>query len=43
MAPYILVVHPSMPVKNVQVLITLARKRPGELNYASGGTGTGNH
>lgn len=43
MTPYILVVHPSMPVKNVQQLIALARKRPGELYYASAGTGSGAH
>jgi tripartite-type tricarboxylate transporter receptor subunit TctC len=34
------VVHPSLPVKTVKELIALARARPGELNYASGGNGT---
>jgi tripartite-type tricarboxylate transporter receptor subunit TctC len=34
------VVHPSLPVKTVKELISLARARPGELNYASGGNGT---
>lgn len=34
------VVHPSLPVKTVKELIALARSRPGELNYASGGNGT---
>jgi tripartite-type tricarboxylate transporter receptor subunit TctC len=34
------VVHPSLPVKTVKELIVLARARPGELNYASGGNGT---
>jgi tripartite-type tricarboxylate transporter receptor subunit TctC len=43
MTPYLLVVHPSMPVKNVQQLIALAKKLPGELNYASAGIGTGAH
>lgn len=37
--PFILVVHPSLPVRNVQELIALARKRPGELNYASASLG----
>lgn len=34
------VVHPSLPVRTVKELIALARARPGELNYASGGNGT---
>ena len=38
-----LVVHPSLPVKSVQELIALAKKRPGELNYASGGVGSAQH
>src|SRR5262245_14979358 len=37
--PNILVVHPSLPVKSVKELIALAKARPGELNYASGGSG----
>jgi len=40
-APNVLVVHPSVPVKNVKELIALARSKPGELNYASSGRGTG--
>jgi tripartite-type tricarboxylate transporter receptor subunit TctC len=43
MTPYILSVHPSLPVKSVKELITLARSRPGELNHASAGAGTGPH
>ena len=34
------VVHPSLPVKSVKELVALARARPGQLNYASGGNGT---
>ena len=33
-------VHPSLPVKTIKELIALARARPGQLNYASGGNGT---
>src|SRR5690242_6340067 len=40
-APYILTVHPSLPVKSLKELIALAKARPKDLNYASGGTGTG--
>ena len=36
----VLVVHPALPVKNVKDLITLARSRPGAINFASGGTGS---
>lgn len=36
----VLVVHPSLPVKSVKELIALAKARPGELNYASSGTGS---
>ena len=36
-------VHPSLPVHSVKALIALARARPGELNYASGGVGSAQH
>ncbi len=39
----ILVVHPSLPVKTLKGLIAFARARPGQLNYASAGTGTYPH
>lgn len=35
--PNMIVVHPSVPVKNVKELIALARAKPGELSYASSG------
>ena len=41
--PYVLVVHPSLPVGSVKELIALARKRPNELVYASSGNGSGGH
>lgn len=41
--PYVLGVHPSLPVRSVKELIALAKARPGELNHASGGSGTGPH
>ena len=42
-AANVLIVHPSLPVKSVKDLIALAKTRPGELNYASGGTGSSAH
>ncbi len=42
-SPSLLVVHPSLPVKNVKELIALAKARPGQLNYASGSTGSASH
>ena len=41
--PYILVVHPSLPVRSVQELIAYAKARPGALNYASTGPGSASH
>ena len=40
---FILVVHPSLPVNTVRDLAALARKRPGELNYATSSTGGPTH
>ncbi len=39
----LLVVHPSVPVKNVSELIALAKSKPGKLNFASSGNGTPYH
>ncbi|HEX9685172.1 MAG TPA: tripartite tricarboxylate transporter substrate binding protein [Burkholderiales bacterium] len=41
--PLILVVHPSLPVKSVKELIAFVKARPGQLNYASAGTGGVQH
>jgi tripartite-type tricarboxylate transporter receptor subunit TctC len=38
--PSVLVVHPSLPVKSVAELVTLARSKPSAINYSSGGVGT---
>ncbi|MBI4195587.1 MAG: tripartite tricarboxylate transporter substrate binding protein [Betaproteobacteria bacterium] len=40
---YVLVVHPSLPVKSVRELIVLAKDRPGALAYGTSGTGGSNH
>ena len=42
-APNVLVVHPSLPVKSVKELIALAKAKPGQLNYGSGATGSVSH
>ena len=39
----VLVAHPSLPVKSVKETIALAKARPGEFNFASGGNGTLSH
>ena len=42
-SPFLLVVHPSLPVKSVNELIALAKSRPKELSFSSGGLGGGSH
>lgn len=41
--PYLISVHPSVPVKSIKELVALARARPGELVYAVNGYGTAQH
>lgn len=41
--PYILVVHPSVPVHSLKELIAMAKAKPGELNYGGGGPGSQNY
>jgi tripartite-type tricarboxylate transporter receptor subunit TctC len=41
--PYIMLVHPSVPARSVRDLVTLAKARPGQLNYSSSGSGTAAH
>jgi tripartite-type tricarboxylate transporter receptor subunit TctC len=40
---FFLVVHPSLPVRSVKALIALAKSKPGQINYASVGVGSGTH
>ena len=42
-APFVLVVHPSLPVKSVKDLIAMAKAKPGQLLYASTGNGGSPH
>lgn len=41
--PFIVVTHPSLPVKTVKQLVALAKARPGEINYATAGVGSITH
>ena len=41
--PLLAVTHPSLGVKSIKELVAMARKRPGELNFATGGQGSSPH
>jgi len=41
--PSVIVVHPSVPVKNVKEFVEYAKKNPGQLTFGSSGPGTGSH
>ena len=41
--PFVLVVHPALPVRSIKELIALAKAQPGKLNYGSAGNGSSNH
>lgn len=41
--PHLLVVHPTVPAKNLKELLALARAKPGRMNYSSAGNGTNLH
>ena len=43
LGPSLLAVHPSLPARTVPEVIALAKKRPGQLNFASGGNGNITH
>lgn len=42
-APFLLVVHPSLGVSTVKELVAAAKAKPGEISYASGGSGSSQH
>lgn len=42
-APLVVVVHPSLPVKSIKEMLALAKARPGDLDYASGSSGSSSH
>ena len=41
--PGVLVVHPAFPARNLAELVALAKSKPGQINYASSGNGSGQH
>jgi tripartite-type tricarboxylate transporter receptor subunit TctC len=42
-SPFLLLTHPSLPVRNVKALLALAKSRPGTLTYGSAGQGSSTH
>jgi tripartite-type tricarboxylate transporter receptor subunit TctC len=42
-SPHVIAVHPSLPVRSLKELVALARSRPGQLSYASTGSGSAGH
>ncbi len=42
-SPYVLVAHPTLPVREIKGLIALAKARPGQITYGSAGVGTPGH
>ena len=43
LSPYVLVIHPSLPARNVKELIALAKAKPDQVSYGSGGSGSSAH
>jgi tripartite-type tricarboxylate transporter receptor subunit TctC len=41
LSPFVAVVHPSLPARSVRDLLSMAQARPGDINYASAGAGSG--
>ncbi len=42
-SPHALAIHPSLPVNSLKEVVSLARSKPGQLNYASTGSGSAGH
>jgi len=42
-SPNVLVVHPSVPARNTRELLDIAKARPGQITFASGGSGAATH
>jgi tripartite-type tricarboxylate transporter receptor subunit TctC len=43
LSPYIVIVHPSVPVHSIKQLVALVKSRPGQVDFGSGGVGTPGH